>query len=264
MSFICSIGFHKWENCVCSACGKKRDSNHIFTNDCGTCSKCGISHDENHDWSKDCEKCSKCGKIRAGHHNWINNCEKCSKCGKTRSNHHHFVSGMCNICGQGNFTDERDGKIYKVIKIGNQVLMEENLAFKPGEGNFWPYDNEDLNIVKYGLLYDWETAKAVAPKGWHLPTKTEWETLYNELGANANSVYEHTKVGGSSSFNGILGGWRYAHGEFNSLGASAYFWSSTEETDSHAAFFKLGAYSKHAEFGKGKTNVGMSVRLFRD
>jgi uncharacterized protein (TIGR02145 family) len=142
--------------------------------------------------------------------------------------------------------------------------MEENLAYKPEQGNFWLYDNDEVNIVKYGYLYDWNTAKAVAPKGWHLPSKAEWETLYGQLGANANSVYEHTKVGGSSSFNGTLGGLRYAHGEFNSLGASAYFWSSTEEKEDQAMYFKLSAYSKHAEFGKGKTNVGMSVRLFLD
>ncbi|MFN8257439.1 MAG: FISUMP domain-containing protein [Bacteroidales bacterium] len=265
MSFICSIGFHSWEGCTCSKCGKKRDLHHQYeNNDCGTCIKCGAIHDENHDWSKDCERCTKCGKTRSNHHNWLINCEKCSKCGKTRSDHHQYVNGMCSICGQGNFTDPRDGKIYRVIRIGNQIMMEDNLAFKPETGNYWAYDNEELNIAKYGYLYDWETAKNVAPKGWHLPTKAEWETLYMTLGNNANSVYDKAKVGGLGGFNGLLGGWRYAHGEFNSVGASGYFWSKTSESDEHASYFKLGAYSKHAEFGKGKTNVGMSVRLFKD
>ena len=264
MSVTCNIGFHKWEGCTCSKCGATRDEHHVYTNDCGTCTKCGKVNDELHDWSKDCEKCAKCGKARADHHNWLNNCEKCSKCGKVRPGAHQFVSGICKICGHGTFIDERDGKTYKVIKIGTQILMEENLAIKPVSGNFWAYDDNDVNISKYGYLYDWETAKTLAPKGWHLPTKAELETLYHFLGGNVSSSYEHARVGGSSGFNGVLGGWRYVHGEFNSLGASGYFWSKTAEDNEHAAYFKLGAYTKHAEFGKGKIGVGMSVRLFRD
>jgi len=264
MSLNCKIGLHKWDGCKCSNCGTTRDEHHVYTNDCGTCSICGTTHDELHDWSKDCEKCTKCGKTRSNHHNWLNDCEKCAKCSKIRSDQHKVVGGICSLCGQGTFTDERDGKTYKVIKIGNQIMMEVNLAYKPEKGNFWAYDESDANIAKYGYLYDWETAKNLAPKGWHLPTKAEWETLYRFLGNNPSTVYEHAKVGGSTSFNGLLGGWRYVHGEYNSLGASAYFWSKTEEGTEHAAYFKLGAYSKHAEFGKGKIGVGMSVRLFRD
>jgi len=264
MSLNCKIGLHKWDGCKCSNCGTTRNEHHVYTNDCGTCSICGTTHDELHDWSKDCEKCTKCGKTRSNHHNWLNDCEKCAKCSKIRSDQHKVVGGICSLCGQGTFTDERDGKTYKVIKIGNQIMMEVNLAYKPEKGNFWAYDESDANIAKYGYLYDWETAKNLAPKGWHLPTKAEWETLYRFLGNNPSTVYEHAKVGGSTSFNGLLGGWRYVHGEYNSLGASAYFWSKTEEGTEHAAYFKLGAYSKHAEFGKGKIGVGMSVRLFRD
>ena len=54
---------HDWDGCKCSKCGKTRD--------------------EQHDWSDDCEKCSKCGKIRSEQHAWIKN--KCSKCGKTQN-----------------------------------------------------------------------------------------------------------------------------------------------------------------------------------
>ncbi|MBU0487368.1 MAG: hypothetical protein KKA07_15245 [Bacteroidetes bacterium] len=264
MSFVCKLGFHKWDGCTCARCGATRDEHHVYSTDCGTCSKCGKTHDKHHDWSKDCEKCARCGETRSDHHNWSVDCEKCSKCGKIRPNKHHFVNEICSICGQGTFVDERDGKTYKVVKIGKQIIMAENMAFEPEVGKFWAYEDTYVKISAFGYLYDWETAKTLAPKGWHLPTKEDWETLYQLLGNKASTVYEQAKVGGNSGFNGVLGGWRYARGEYNSLGASGYFWSATEEDQNNAAYFKLGAYKKLAEFGKGKIEVAMSVRLFRD
>jgi len=82
---------------------------------------------------------------------------------------------------KGTFTDERDGKVYKTVKIGNQVWMAENLNCKIG--NSWCYD--DKNFQKYGRFYDWNTAMTYCrPKGWHLPTDAEWENLVNFVGGS--------------------------------------------------------------------------------
>ena len=80
-------------------------------------------------------------------------------------------------------TDLRDGKIYKVTTIGTQKWMAENLAYKTEKG-CWAYDNNVANVKIYGYLYNWETAKKSCPKGWHLPSKTEWEILINFLGGD--------------------------------------------------------------------------------
>jgi uncharacterized protein (TIGR02145 family) len=265
MSFKCKIGIHSWDGCKCSICGKIRNAKHDLSADCSKCSRCGkIFNEDQHDWSEDCDKCAKCGKTRENQHLWLKDCEKCSKCGKIRSNKHLLSDGICQVCGHGTFHDESDGSIHKIIKIGDQIIMAENLAKKPARGSFWAYDDKEGNMVKYGCLYDWEAAKTLAPEGWHLPAKTEWETLFTYLGGDNKKVYEQLKAGGSSDFNNLFGGERYARGVFNSLGASAHYWSDTPEDDKQVWQFKLGAYTETAGLEKGDPNFGFSVRLFRN
>jgi uncharacterized protein (TIGR02145 family) len=177
---------------------------------------------------------------------------------------HRFGEGICLVCGHGTFHDESDGSIHKIIKIGDQVIMAENLSKKPSRGNFWAYDNKEGNVAKYGYLYDWEAARTLAPKGWHLPTKAEWETLHIFLGGDNKKVYEQLKAGGSTGFESLFGGERYARGAFNSLSASAHYWSDTQEDERQVCQFKLGAYTETAGFEKVDADFGLSVRLFRN
>lgn len=137
----------------------------------------------------------------------------------------------------GSFTDTRDGKIYKTIKIGVQWIMAENLAYKPEQGIFWSCNNDSSNVNKYGYLYDWETAKKVAPEGWHLPTASDWKTLrkslggkrdvYKYLGGTMEKVYKQMVVGGCG-FNALMAGIRTDDGRFILLGTRTDFWSSTK------------------------------------
>ncbi|TAL65565.1 MAG: hypothetical protein EPN88_09455 [Bacteroidetes bacterium] len=265
MSFKCNIGIHSWDGCKCSECGKVKDSDHDVKADCGKCSRCGKTfNDDQHDWSADCDKCARCGNTRENQHSWMKDCEKCSKCGKVRSNMHHLVDGICQVCGHGTFHDDTDGSIHKIIKIGDNVIMTENLARKPARGNFWAYDDNMGNTVKYGYLYDWETAKTLAPDGWHLPTKADWESLHTFLGGDNKKVYEQLRGGGSSGFDSLFGGERYARGAFNSLGASAHYWSNTPDEEKQVWQYKLGAYTETAGLEKADPNFGLSVRLFRN
>lgn len=95
------------------------------------------------------------------------------------------------------FTDARDGKTYKTVKIGNQWWMAENLAFLPKVDKPTKYSDTipyyyvngywDTNLPmakytseyqNYGVLYNWEAAKTAAPDGWRLPSKEDFEELF--------------------------------------------------------------------------------------
>ena len=130
----------------------------------------------------------------------------------------------------GTFTDPRDNKVYKTVKICKQTWLAENFAYKPSSGNYWAFDNDQSNVAKYGYLYDWETAKSICPSGWHLPNYAEFRTLEDTLGGIFSAGRE-LKVGGSCGFNALLGGFRNLSGQFQLLNTFGNFWSSTLDDD---------------------------------
>jgi len=143
------------------------------------------------------------------------------------------------ITFKGTFTDERDGTVYKTVKIKNQTWMAENLKYKTDSS--WCYENDEANCVKYGRLYDWETAKTACPTGWHLPTRDEWGTLaiaaggtdtYGESGT-AGKVLKSTSGwiynSGTDDFGfSALPGGHYSGGYFSYAGRYGYWWTATE------------------------------------
>ncbi len=79
-------------------------------------------------------------------------------------------------------TDNRDGNIYQLVEIGNQVWMKENLRYK-NEYSAAPNDDQEL-VAEYGLVYRTHIASGVGvcPEEWHLPSQVDWEKLIQNLG----------------------------------------------------------------------------------
>jgi uncharacterized protein (TIGR02145 family) len=109
-----------------------------------------------------------------------------------------------------------DGNVYKIITIGTQTWMAENLkTIKYNDGTVIPLitdgwytaslnsspgycwygaPNESTNLTTYGALYNWYAIdtlsngnKNVCPTGWHVPTDGEWTTLTDALGGTVGA-----------------------------------------------------------------------------
>jgi uncharacterized protein (TIGR02145 family) len=109
------------------------------------------------------------------------------------------------IGNKGLFIDKRDGKKYIWIKIGEQIWMAENLRYKTDTGCV-AYKYSKRYVKHYGYLYNGNTAQIVCPKGWHLPTKQEYERLCKFLGNDIHDVFEVFKNDKSIGFNSINAG----------------------------------------------------------
>jgi len=181
------------------------------------------------------------------------------------------------------FIDARDRKTYKIVYIGNQVWMAENLAYKANSG-CWAYDNNESNVATYGYLYNFETAKNVCPSGWHLPSDEEWKLLEMELGMQQEETNKYedrgtdegiklkSKTGWYDYKNGINernfsatpGGYMYNDGKFYVEGKVGYWWSRTIGNNSTVAIRRID-YNKNGIYRNCiDKSCGFSVRCIKD
>lgn len=234
------------------------------------------------DWVRDAEASGKIEMIRKNVENW-NESNKVSAFEK-------YVEGFGEDLSRDSYlnpvtpydsiVDNRDGQVYKTVKIGEQVWMAQNLNYidtaKAGfKDNSWCYDNNPRNCALAGRLYTWTVAKdSLCPEGYHLPDTTEWNTLFTSVGGTANagtvlrSILGWDSVNGTNDygFSAVAVGERYHSGSFDSEGTKAFIWTATalpeeSENSAYAAYFVEDAT---VSFKKNFKDNGASVRCLKD
>ena len=153
-------------------------------------------------------------------------------------------------------TDTRDGQHYKIVKIGNQWWMAENLNYYTQSGS-WYYNNDSTTYSKpYGRLYLWNTVmvghassnsnpsnvQGISPSGWHIPSVGEWKQLEsylsefnyagNELKETGTVHWKPSNTGTNTAmFNAVPAGTVYNNGNsFANINGYTTFLSSTIDT----------------------------------
>ena len=172
--------------------------------------------------------------------------------------------------------DSRDGQTYKIVTIGSQTWMAENLNYQMQYS--YCYYNKETNCDQYGRLYAWSAALNACPSGWHLPTKAEFETLIDIVGGKSTAG---TKLKSQTGWNNATddygfsalpaGGYCALCGSsldeyFQGSGENASFWSATlnSENDKRAHVMVMGEKYESAGVGSDVKSFGNSVRCLKD
>lgn len=202
---------------------------------------------------------------------------------------------------------------YPIVKIGNQIWLAQNLRttkyndgqiidevsdndiwskIKKGVCTTYPNLNNTDSIKIYGKLYNWKAvdSKKLCPKGWHVPSNAEWDTLETFLSKNLYAYedgnYEIAQslvstngwcasenpaspgfvngVKNTTGFNAFPAGSRSASGSFYYIWLSANFWTSTEYNKEEANSRQLFYFTTKLAKNRNPKNLGMSIRCVND
>ena len=194
-------------------------------------------------------------------------------------------------------TDERDGQVYRIITIGEQVWMAENLNYEYKVdsvvyGNWSsvldPSGKSDSS-ARYGRFYTWaaamdtattgcgdstvcekSAAQGICPDGWHLPSEWDWMVLFISVGGDpvaGTALRASSGWGGNYTdaygFSALPTGHRALDGEISFANDEASFWSSNDGPKD-AVRMQIFDLEPSASIVPGNKDEGYSVRCVRD
>jgi uncharacterized protein (TIGR02145 family) len=179
-------------------------------------------------------------------------------------------------------------------KIGKQTWMQKNLevvTFRNGDSipqaktdvdwvlagvyrqPAWCYYTDASGKIdtRFGKLYNWYAVsdpRGLAPVGWHIPTKDEWEALSDEVGTKKGASKLKTatdwKSGeqtNSSGFSAQPGGKRdHETGKCSGRGSSGTWWSASGSGKDEATDATLTNNLEYLSIGTHNKMSGYSVR----
>lgn len=187
------------------------------------------------------------------------------------------------------FTDSRDDRTYRIVKIENLTWLAENLNFNHASGNSWCYDYDESNCNTHGRLYTWDAAMESCVglgDGWRLPTGNDWEILNGAVGdwrtagtklkartgwqPSSDTPRPNIPIGTDEfGFSALPGGYGPlgpdGSGGFNGMGSFGLWWTADMVVRGRAQIQKMDNNTEVIQPGRMDTRrVGLSVRCVRD
>jgi uncharacterized protein (TIGR02145 family) len=188
------------------------------------------------------------------------------------------------------FTDNRDKNTYKIISIGTQTWMANNLnvskfrngdlipevkspidwqlAYKNKQPAWCYYKNDSVFGEIYGKLYNWYAVidrRGLAPIGWHIPKEKEWELFINYLGGEKAAFEKiRNKEKSISGLNIFPTGRRVNNGSFDNIEQYIYYWSQSKCGDDFGYMRGLSLIYGFIDSHCAYSGTGLSVRCIKD
>ncbi|KPK84702.1 MAG: hypothetical protein AMS27_09275 [Bacteroides sp. SM23_62_1] len=194
----------------------------------------------------------------------------------------HTALTGCDKVEEDDILKDVDGNAYKIVRIGTQTWMAENLKVthnKNGEAvTSYCYNDSQDDCALFGRLYTWKISLEVCPDGWHVPSDEEWRQLETELGLS----YEESiltgwrgtdhgtslKEGGSSGFNAMLAGYKdgtvFWDGRYFDKGYFGAYWSRSQLDSFRAMAFFVHVNSDRVLRSDYDKTAAFSVRCVKN
>ncbi len=203
---------------------------------------------------------------------------------------------MTPAISYGEFTDERDGHVYKYTEFYRYRVLAENLNFADSVnypnlvGQTWcPYDNLD-SCSKYGRYYSWTAAfnapseysskffsldyngvdysvssQGICPEGWLVVAgPRDWEDIFYKVNTPRACVLKGWDVNCTDSLGlSFLPNGYYDNGEIIDMGEAAYIWTPASQQNGSA---HLGVFRRYRDWSRilMDKNLGAGVRCFQE
>ncbi|MCX6251858.1 MAG: hypothetical protein NTX61_14040 [Bacteroidetes bacterium] len=186
------------------------------------------------------------------------------------------------VCGN-NMTDIRDAKVYPTVQIGSQCWLAANLNYGfMIPGNMSQRDNciaekyclNDItaNCQLGTANYQWDelmqydetlSTQGLCPPGWHIPTESDWNTLFTVYINSAFAAWPLLFTG-YSGFNATLAGTRHMNVTWDWSGFATMFWSSTSHGQQKAWAHGMNGTDPSVSLYPALRSNAFSVRCLKD
>ncbi len=156
-----------------------------------------------------------------------------------------------------------DDNVYQTVKVGDNIWMAENLKvnrYQNGDsianitdsatwvglstGAWCEYNNDHSNGEKFGKLYNFfavSDKRGLAPKGWHVATKEEWNKLRDYFAGGTQEVngkiYTSIIVNNNMMNFKLNAGVRSSENFYDGDNSFSFYWTSKAYDENNGAIY---------------------------